>query len=207
MWKPEGADMAPLVEAGLAEHPMTPGELARMLLRSVGVVGGLLVVYGLLPIDENSQNALIVVVAAIGLAFVLGVFLRQFGRIERAARPGAAAIEALFLVTGLFLTLFSFIYVSLAASDREAFSQPLDKIAGMYFSVTVMTTVGFGDIAPVSAVARVMVTVQMVLDIVLIGAVVRLLSRQARTVREKRHGLKAEKERRGGSPASPHEEG
>jgi voltage-gated potassium channel len=186
MWKPEGADVAPLVEAGLAERALSPREVALMGVRSVGVIGLTLLVYALLPIDESSQNTLIAVLAGIGLALVLVVFLRQFGRIERAARPSAAAIEALLLVVGLFLTLFAFIYVSLSASDPGAFTQGLDKVAGIYFSVTVMTTVGFGDIAPVADVARVMVTLQMVLDIVLIGAVVKLLTLQARNVRERR---------------------
>ena len=40
--------------------------------------------------------------------------------------------------------------------------------------VTVFATVGFGDISAVSSVARVLVTVQMVGDLVLIGLVLRV---------------------------------
>jgi voltage-gated potassium channel len=45
----------------------------------------------------------------------------------------------------------------------------------MYFSATVFTTVGFGDITAKSETARVLVTCQMMLDLVVIGLVVRLV--------------------------------
>jgi voltage-gated potassium channel len=45
----------------------------------------------------------------------------------------------------------------------------------MYFSTTIFTTVGSGDITAKSEVARVVVTVQMVLDLVILGLVARLI--------------------------------
>jgi voltage-gated potassium channel len=45
----------------------------------------------------------------------------------------------------------------------------------MYFSTTIFTTVGSGDIMAKSEAARVVVTVQMVLDLVILGLVARLI--------------------------------
>jgi len=45
----------------------------------------------------------------------------------------------------------------------------------MYFSTTVFTTVGFGDITAKSQAARVVVTMQMFLDLVILGLVARLI--------------------------------
>ena len=45
----------------------------------------------------------------------------------------------------------------------------------MYYSATVFTTVGFGDITAKSEAARVVVTIQMMLDLVIIGLVARLV--------------------------------
>ena len=45
----------------------------------------------------------------------------------------------------------------------------------MYFSATVFTTVGFGDITAKGQGARVLVTIQMMLDLVVVGLVVRLV--------------------------------
>ena len=45
----------------------------------------------------------------------------------------------------------------------------------MYFSSTVLTTVGFGYVTAKTEAARILVTVQMMLDLVVIGLVVRLV--------------------------------
>lgn len=184
---PAKPSTGPLVEAGLVERPMGFVQLVTILARAGGVLGVTLLGYALLPVDSASSTVWVVSVACLGLVVVLGVFFRQFGRIERSDRPGAAAIESLVLVVGLFLTLFALIYVSLSASDPGTFTQPLDKVAGIYFSVTILSTVGYGDIAPTTDLTRILVTVQMLLDIALIGAAVKLLGLKAKHVQEARH--------------------
>ncbi|HEX6888936.1 MAG TPA: potassium channel family protein [Candidatus Nanopelagicales bacterium] len=169
---------APLVDAALADH-LPRRLLALAAARSLGVVAVTLLVYALVPIRPETAP-LVGVMAVLGLVLVGVVFARQMGRISRADRPVLAAIEALALVFGMFLTLFAFIYVSLSANDPGSFTQPVDKVAGVYFSVTVLATVGFGDIAAVTDAARMLVTLQMVLDLVLIGVAVKLLSMSAR---------------------------
>jgi hypothetical protein len=169
---------APLVDAALADH-LPRRLLALAAARSLGVVAATLLVYALVPIRPETAP-LIGVVAVLGLVLVGVVFARQLGRISRADRPVLAAIEALALVFGMFLTFFAFIYVSLSANAPGSFTQAVDKVAGVYFSVTVLATVGFGDIAAVTDAARMLVTLQMVLDLVLIGVAVKLLSTSAR---------------------------
>lgn len=45
----------------------------------------------------------------------------------------------------------------------------------LYFTMTVFSTVGFGDITPVSEPARLLITGQMAVDLVLIGVAARVL--------------------------------
>lgn len=148
-------------------------------LRSLGVLTVTLGVYALVPIRPETAWA-VGLLALAGLAVVVVVFVRQLPRVSRSASPLIAVVESLTLIFGMFLSLFSFIYVSLSADDPGAFTQPVDKIAGIYYSVTILATVGFGDIAAVSDLARIIVTVQMVLDLVLIGTAVKLLTMSAR---------------------------
>lgn len=176
--------LAPLVDAGLRSAP-APRAVLWSIVRSAGLVAGLLVVYALAPIREETALA-VGAFALLGLIVVGVVFVRQLRRISRAHNPLGAAVEALGLVFGMFLALFAFAYVSLAVDDPAAFTQPVDKVAGVYFSVTVLATVGFGDIAPVSDTARIVVTAQMVLDLVLIGSAVKLLGASARQAVERR---------------------
>ena len=47
--------------------------------------------------------------------------------------------------------------------------------------MTVFTTVGFGDITPKTDTARLIVSIQMLLDLVVLGAVVQLLIKATKT--------------------------
>jgi voltage-gated potassium channel len=51
----------------------------------------------------------------------------------------------------------------------------------LYLAVTVFSTVGFDDITPRGDLARIVVSIQMLLDLVVIGAVVRLLTTAAKS--------------------------
>ena len=61
-----------------------------------------------------------------------------------------------------------------------AFGQPFSRISALYFTVTVFSTVGFGDITPKTDAARLVVTVQMLSDLIVIAVVFRLLFGAAR---------------------------
>lgn len=180
-----GSSAAPLVEAAFRDAPVPRRLVLLAAVRSLGVVAATLLVYALLPIEP--ETAWLIGALATGGLLLLGiVFTRQISRISRAARPVMAAVEALCLVFGMFVALFAFVYVSLDASDPGSFTQPLNKVAGIYFSMTVLATVGFGDIAAVTDLARLVVTFQMVLDLVLIGVAVRTLGSSARRAVEAR---------------------
>jgi len=180
------SERRPLVASGLVDSSVPIRVILLILLRTFLILGGTLVLYALVPIDGTAATAAITFAAGAGLVGVLYVFFRQFDRIERAERPGAAALEALLNVAGLYLTLFAFIYVSLSASSADSFSEPLDKVAGIYFSVTILATVGFGDIAPKTDVAQLLVTLQMILNIILLGTAVKMLTLSAKHATSKR---------------------
>ena len=61
------------------------------------------------------------------------------------------------------------------------FSEPLDHTGALYLVITVFSTVGFGDITPESNGARIVISIQMLLDLIVIGAVVRLLVSAAKS--------------------------
>jgi voltage-gated potassium channel Kch len=51
----------------------------------------------------------------------------------------------------------------------------LTRTDSIYFTVTVFSTVGFGDISPASQVARLVVTAQMIFNLIVLGLGVRLI--------------------------------
>jgi voltage-gated potassium channel len=142
--------------------------------RLIGSLAALLVIYYLLPVRwEEGQSDLPWLLLDVTLfGAVVGV---QLPLIARARYPGLRAIEAMALSIMLFLILFARLYLSADAGDHAAFSQSLDQTTALYFTITVFATVGFGDIVAQTQATRLLVSVQMLLNLVVLGLVVRLL--------------------------------
>src|SRR3712207_2823080 len=151
-------------------HPDVPSR--RLLLLGAGrtllATTAALVLYFTLPLTRAFTGGTLVGLL-LGLVAVGGLVVWQVRAIVRARTPALRAVESLALSLPLFLVLFAAAYVVLADSDPQAFSEPLTRTDSLYFVITVFATVGFGDIAPVSEVARVLTTVQMVGDLLLLG--------------------------------------
>jgi voltage-gated potassium channel len=160
------------------------GERRRAALRAVIAVALAWIVlaglYYLVPAGRVSDASAFVRLG-IGIALFAAVLAGQARQITRAELPELRAVQALGVILPLFLVVFAVIYLSVSHASASAFSQHLDHTSALYFTITVFSTVGFGDITPATDLARIIVSIQMLLDLVLIGAVVRLLVRAART--------------------------
>ncbi len=122
------------------------------------------------------------------IALIGAVFAWQIRRIALAQLPELRAVEALGVVIALFLVLFSAIYLSLSHGNGATFTQPLDHVRALYLTITIFSTVGFGDITPRTDGARLFVSAQMLLDLAIIGVVVRLLFSAAKSRISPRRG-------------------
>jgi hypothetical protein len=71
--------------------------------------------------------------------------------------------------------VFASTYFLMEQASAATFTEPLTKTDSLYFTVTVFSTVGFGDIAPKSEAARIVLIVQMLGDLALLGAGARIL--------------------------------
>jgi hypothetical protein len=140
-------------------------------VRSVATTIVLVVLYYQLPLNHVTNVPAALVVGLVILAAVTVVQLRLIGR---SAFPAIRAIEALSTTVPLFLLLFASAYVVMANANPANFStHSLTRTDGLYFTVTVFSTVGFGDITAASQSARLVVIVQMLLDLAAFGLVVR----------------------------------
>lgn len=151
---------------------MSP-RIARTALRAAASVVLWVGLYYLLPLDRSSEPV------AVGMLTVgLGAFVTltafQIRAILRSPFPVLSAVEAMATSIPLFLVLFAGTYVVLATAAPGNFGGHLSHTDGLYFTVTVLSTVGFGDITPHSQTARLVVTAQMIADLAILGLVVRL---------------------------------
>jgi hypothetical protein len=201
---------------GAPEHRQDPAggrrSAARRRLRPLGLavlrvlvnVAVVLIVYYLLPLRGPFRAATVAELFT-GLLVVGVLAARQIRSVQRSPYPGLRGAEVLSLLVPLFLVLFAAAYQVLGAANPASFSQTMSRTDGLYFVVTVLSTVGFGDITAVSEVARVLVTVQMIGDLVFIGLIVRALLTAVQTGREAGRGLArepADGEAAGTPPAS-----
>jgi len=129
----------------------------------------------------------------------LGVVSFELRAVVRAPLPVPRAAIAMARVLPLFIVLFAWTYVSMSQGDPGMFSEPLTKSAALYFTITVLSTVGFGDITPVADAARLMVSVQMICDLVVIAIIVKLITGVAKHARAQRTGAASDGTDRTGS--------
>jgi voltage-gated potassium channel len=161
------------------------------LLRSSLTSTVLLVLYYTLPLTGRLDAPTTVRLLG-GLLSFAAVITWQVRAILRSAFPALRAIEALAAAIPLFLLGFAAAYLKLADAQTGAFSQPLTRTDALYFTVTVFSTVGFGDITPAAQVARVAVMVQMLGDLVFVGLVLRVMLDAVRTGRQRREAASAD---------------
>ena len=148
--------------------------IVRGLLRSAGSTAALVAIYYLLPLDRSS-TWFAVTMLAIGLAVLIALVAFQVRWIITSPFPGLRGVEALATSIPLFLLLFASTYVVLATISASNFSEPLTRTDALYFTVTVFSTVGFGDITAKTEAARLVVTGQMIADLVTIGLAVKVI--------------------------------
>jgi hypothetical protein len=99
----------------------------------------------------------------------------QVRAIIRHPHSAVRAIEALAVTVPVFLVLFAATYFMLEQSNPDHFNvDSLTRTDSLYFTVTVFATVGFGDLTATSQAARVVVIAQMILDLLVLGVVVKV---------------------------------
>ena len=163
-------------------NELEPRRRRRLILHSVLVIifawVSLIGLYYLVPFDAPTVESAAVRILLGGAAFVI-VMVWLVRRIIYSEHPQMRAIEAIGVIIPLFVVVCAGSYLFLGHIHGSGFSEPLNHSTSLYFTVTVLSTVGFGDITPTSTAARLMVTGQMLLDLVLVGTVIRLVASAA----------------------------
>ena len=187
-------------DSGRVTRPVPFPVLMRSVARLVLGIAVLLAAYLLVPLHQESTAASAVAWAAIlAVVGLVGVFAHQTRRINQSEYPLLAGVETLIFVLAIFLIGFAFIYLVMSTTAPDTFSEPLNRTGALYFAITVLSTVGFGDITPKSDPSRWLVAAQMLIDIGLIAGALRVILRIARRVDERQ---RATAESSGGRPSA-----
>jgi hypothetical protein len=159
--------------------------IAWAVLRVVASIVVVTAVYYLLPFDRSSTGVAVTLLVA-GLAVFVVLVVFQVRAITASPFPGLRGIEALASSVPLFLGLFASSYYVMARLSPGSFTAPLTRTDSLYFTVTVFSTVGFGDITAKSEAARLVVTGQMISDLVILGLAIKAIMGAVRRGRQQR---------------------
>jgi voltage-gated potassium channel len=143
---------------------------------SMAVLGAM---YFLIPTQDPGQGSdLGWLLLELGLFAV--VVALQVPAIVHAKFPILRAAITLGILVPLYLLVLARLYLSSSLSNPGSFNEPLDHATALYFTVTVFATVGFGDIVAKSDSMRLVVTAQMLINLIVVGAFIRVLVSAAR---------------------------
>ncbi len=173
---------------------LTPRErrraITRIVVRATLSVGILVGAYVLVP-QNGVLEGTAVVQLLLGVILFSVVVVLQFYSIMRAPIPEVRATASLVVVVLMLTLLFAWAYAMMSAVSPAAFSHSLDRSSAIYFTVTILSTVGFGDITPVTAAARWVVTLHMIINITLVVVLGRVLLMAGRIARTRRAATNA----------------
>ena len=179
---------------------MGKSQLVKALLQMFGrlLAGLVFILLMLAVVPKNPGDPVVypVALALLGIVIYVWFFRRQVQGVYKSQYPTLRAIESLILVAAMFLAIFTMVYVMVSINDPNAFTEQLDSFNGYYFSLTVLATVGFGDIAPNTTLARSFTMVQMALDIAFIAVIIKVMSGAARKAIQQRAQREVEAEDR-----------
>jgi hypothetical protein len=166
----------------LADLPVRERRRAvvRSLVRFVSIFAVIIAGYYLLPLGGASGGAVAIVRLVAGALLFIAVMGWEVHRIVTADLPELRAAESLAIAVPFFLTTYAAAYVTLSTLTPGSFTQAMNRTGGLYFSVVTFGTVGYGDIAPVSDLARILVSTQVLGDLVFIALVLRIVAKASR---------------------------
>lgn len=150
---------------------------------------GILLVYFVLPVDPDRAPIGVLVGLLVGLAALVGVGAVIISEVRSA--ESRLSGRHLVLILEIALVAFSFTYYLIATNGVDQFTGLNTRLDALYFATTVVSTVGFGDISATGQLARGVVTVNMIFNLVFLGAVVSLARER---MSERRHAEQAKRE-------------
>jgi voltage-gated potassium channel len=156
----------------------------RSAVGTIALVAAATAVYYVLPVPGAMQESSWAVMFFLGATVLGALILTAIRRLLQAGEN--ARIRGLILLLTLTVLFFSWSDESVARLPGQ-FTLLSTKTDSLYFNISTLATVGFGDVHPVGQLARAAVTVQIVFNLVFLGAAVSLITGYFRS-RARGHG-------------------
>ncbi len=121
-----------------------------------------------------------VLVGVLSLAAVAVSITREVIWAHRRLRP-----VHLLVAFELVLVAFALVYYLIASDAPDQFVSLDTRLDALYFSMTTMATVGYGDVSAAGQTARAVVTFQLAFNLVFVGALLNLMRDRVKSARDR----------------------
>jgi voltage-gated potassium channel len=140
---------------------------------TAALVAIITVTYYVLPIPGHIDEASWSLLFGVGLAVLAVLIIVSIRRLLRAGEQ--ARVRALIVLLCVTVLFFSYADAAVAKIPGQ-FVSLHTKTDGLYFSVSTLATVGFGDVHAAGQLARVAVTLQIVFNLVFLGSAIAMIT-------------------------------
>jgi len=162
-----------------AGHTHDDGQMRRSMRRNLLADAGLLVLatclYAFFPwnLVEPGRTAIVVTTFGCGLVGSAALVVWQLRAYRRTAtQTGSARLRGLILAVYFAMLFFASAYYLMATAHPEQIVDLKTRTDALYFTLSILSTVGFGDVHAAGQAARSMVTLQIGFDLLVIGLAV-----------------------------------
>lgn len=140
------------------------------------ILAGLLVAYYAFPTEWAGASAAGVAfslaITVAGLALVAAVMVRELRAVRRGDAGRGVRMLAMMLV--LLIVAASLTFFLLNQAKPEEFVGLTTKTDALYFTLTTMSTVGYGDVHAEGQLARALVCILIVFNVVVVASLARI---------------------------------
>lgn len=157
------------------------------VLAGLAAVTAILGLYAVVPAPTADDSPLMIVTSMvlIGTVYLASGIWALF-RINGSERPLRTGVIALSVMVTAMVVTFALAYLSLSANNPDSFTVQLDKVSSLYFTMTILSTTGFGDITATTHAAMIAVMIQMVVGLTLLTTLARVLVAVTRSAGKRR---------------------
>jgi voltage-gated potassium channel len=141
---------------------------------------GLLLAYYAVPSGIGTDAGFVIGLALTAVALVVLAWAIT-GQVRRQLSGGTeVALQSLLVLIILVVVVFAYGFYTLERTRPGEVSGLDTRTDALYFTMTTMTTVGYGDVHATGQTARVLVMVQLAFNIIFVGALASIVSGQIR---------------------------
>ena len=165
----------------------TPGRW----IHSAALLACAIFVYYAVPLDSQdtpSRLVVRVIVFGVGVLALIALTVHQVRRqLHSSENDTGERLASIMVVLYALVVFFSLTYYGLATRAVGQMDGIVTRTDALYYTVVTLGTVGYGDVHAVGQAARIVTTIQIFLDLVIVGLLasvatqqVQKMSRQAR---------------------------